>query len=163
IPFRPRSVARTLANRLTSSQPSHRLAARTRRAPRDTALRIESLEDRTCPTVLDLSLFAGQTGMINGAILTGSTAKMVSGSRVLHPFVVPDKRGFEQGYTPDARPYTSPNDAGNTATFNHSIQLSDLPVVVKGGIAYYEFVLDANQDSNRPYISLDELRLYVSS
>jgi hypothetical protein len=131
--------------------------------PQRTKLLLELLEDRTVPTILNLSSVAGQSGMLGGAIFTGSTAHLVAGSGVLDSFVRLENSGIEQGYNSDD--HSDPlNQEGNTATFNHSLSLSALAndVVIKGGIAYYEFVLDANQDNSSPYLSLDELRVYVS-
>jgi sporulation-control protein spo0M len=113
------------------------------------------------PAVLNLATTPGQAGMINGAIFTGSTADLVSGSGNIDSFVRLETTGVEQGY--NSNDNSDPlNEEGNTNTFNHSLQLSALPVVFKGGTAYYEFVLDANQTNDNPYLSLDELRMYVS-
>jgi hypothetical protein len=127
---------------------------------------MEFLEDRTAPAVLDLTGMASE-GIANpfqGAIFTASIPHTSnSGSGNIDSFVRLDNTGIEQGFNTDARPYVSPNDAGTTASFNHSLQLSSLPVVVVNGQTYYEFMLDANQTNNLPYLSLDELRLYVSN
>jgi RHS repeat-associated protein/uncharacterized repeat protein (TIGR01451 family) len=123
---------------------------------------LEALEDRILLAVLDLRVSSGESGAINGAIFTGSTGHNTSGSGSIGSFVRLDNTGIEQGYNTDARPYSSPNDAGSTSSFNHSLQLSTLPITNKGGVLYYEFILDLNQKQSDPYISLDELRLYVS-
>src|SRR5262249_4493259 len=105
------------------SRPLGTRPAHSRRPPRSNSrqrrgLRLQQLEHRFVPTTLDLSAFAGQTGMINGAIFTGSTGHNTSGSGVIDSFVRLDNSPIEQGYNTDARPYTPPNDAGNTANFN---------------------------------------------
>jgi hypothetical protein len=127
-------------------------------------LTIEHLEGRVVPAVLDLSGSAGLSGTINGAIFSGASVHNETvGSGTIDSFVRLQEDGVEQGYNTDARPYQSLNNADTTATFDHSVRLSDLPVVIKGSTAYYEFVLDINQKSNLPYLSLDELRLYVTT
>src|SRR5262249_23713977 len=126
-----RSVARTFGFRTSSTRRQRRRDARVSQL-RHRRLCLDRLEDRTVPTVLDLSSFAGQTGTIGGAILTGSTAHLVSGSGVLDSFVQLDKKGVEQGYNSDDS--SDPlNGEGNTNTFNHSLQLSALAndVVIK--------------------------------
>src|SRR5262249_35643387 len=134
-----------------------------RKRPLTLRPQMEFLEDRTAPAVYDLASVAGQSATINGALFTGATAATVSGSGVIDSFVRLGYGGAEQGYKTDARPYVAPNDAGTTATFNKSLRLIDLPVVVVNGAPCYEFVLDANQTDKLPYLSLDELRLYVAN
>ena len=92
-----------------------------------------------------------------------------TGSGVIDSFVRIQANGTEQGYNTDYRPQQF--DEGNTATFNHSILVSDIPVVTLQGDDgqshdYWEFRLDLNeQDGNvgRDQITLDALQLYVSS
>src|SRR5207237_7126692 len=43
------------------------------------------------------------------------------------------------------------------------LQLADVPVVTHDGVAYREFLLDINQKSSSPLLSLDELRFYVGN
>jgi hypothetical protein len=119
---------------------------------------------------LDLASATGNSGTINGAVFTGATGHNTSGSGVIDSFVRLDNTGVEQGYNTAARPYsdsTITNDAGTTATFNHPIQLKDLPVVVRQQgsvlVPYFEFVLDLNQENSLPYISLDALQVSTAS
>src|SRR5438552_9826347 len=142
-------------------QPEHRPAYK--QPFRRTRPRLESLEDRVLPTVLDLSTAPGLMGTIGGALFSGGTRGNTSGSGVIDSFVRLQHDGVEQGFNTDARPYTSPNDAGTTAIFNHSLQLHSVPVVIKDGVTYYEFALDINQQNSSPLLSLDELRIYVGS
>jgi hypothetical protein len=139
----------------------------------------EQLENRILMSVasvvtglndLDLASAAGNSGTINGAVFTGATGHNTSGSGVIDSFVRLSTTGVEQGYNTAARPYsdvTITNDAGTTATFNHPIQIKDLPVVVRqqgnSPIPYFEFVLDLNQESALPYISLDNLQISTAS
>ena len=68
---------------------------------------------------------------------------------------------MERGFNTDARPlYLNQN---RSPQFTRSIRLGDVPVVIVDGIAYREFLLDINQKSSSPLLSLDELRLYVGS
>jgi hypothetical protein len=120
------------------------------------------LEARVVPTILDLSTAPGLSGTLHGAVFTGATRDNTAANGVVDPFVQLQHAGLEQGFNTDAHPYNSPNDAGTDVAFNHSLQGHAIPIVVKGGITYYEFALNINQDSTAPLLSLDELRIYVS-
>jgi hypothetical protein len=140
---------------------------------------LEAMEGRVLMSVasvvsglgdLDLASATGNSGTINGAVFTGATGHNTSGSGVIDSFVRLDNTGVEQGYNTAARPYSDSiitNDAGTTATFNHPIQLKDLPVVVRQQgsvlVPYFEFVLDLNQENSLPYISLDALQVSTAS
>lgn len=134
-------------------------------------LRLEFLEDRLAPTVtpLDLASFPESSGTINGAIYTGASFHNETvGSGLIDSFVRVQALGndtTEQGYNTDARPYEPLNEAGNTATFNHSVQLGQVPVVVHGGTTYYEFALDINQNKSGGdrLLSLDRLQISTSA
>ncbi|HKS61475.1 MAG TPA: hypothetical protein VJT13_07250, partial [Xanthobacteraceae bacterium] len=102
-------------------------------------------------------------GGANGALFFSGTDLPATGSGVIDPFVRIQAKGTEQGYNTDARPYDATNDAGATATFNHSIQLADVPLVEIGGVRYREFRLDINEANiggKTNLISLDALKLF---
>jgi hypothetical protein len=133
----------------------------------------EVLEDRTVPTILDLTnspvLASGMVtgsgaGASTGAIFTDSTSHNTSGSGKFGSFVrIENNPGPENGVNTNfpSKTILNDKDAGGS-NFNFAIRLNQLPVVIKGGTAYYEFLLDLNQFKSAPLISLDELRLYVS-
>src|SRR5262249_17212526 len=121
-------------------------------------LLLEPLESRIVPTVLDLTTM-GASGTINGAILS-QFGQGSSGSGTFNSFVrVSKNQSIEQGYSTDFRPV----QFDETSSFTHAIQLKSVPVVIgSDGQAYYQFVLDINQLSSSPLLSLDQLRLYVT-
>jgi len=102
-------------------------------------------------------------GGANGALFFSGTDLPATGSGVIDPFVRIQAKGTEQGYNTDARPYDANNDAGATATFNHSIQLADIPLVEINGVRYREFRLDINEANiggKTNLISLEALKLF---
>ena len=108
---------------------------------------------------LDLNLTGGGTGTINSAIFTTNDSQ-ATGSGVIDSFVrVHDPNGPAEGYNANARPVMP--DVNSSPTFTHDIQVGNLPEVTLGGLVYYEFLLDINQNSNDPLLSLDELQIYT--
>ena len=123
---------------------------------------LEALEDRLVPAVVDLTT-AGASGTLNSAIFQ-QTSVQPTGSGVIHSFVRLNPGGnvaVEQGYNTDARPLQY--DENNSPVFTRSLQLTESPIVTINGVAYREFLLDINQKSSSPLLSLDELRIYVGN
>jgi hypothetical protein len=56
------------------------------------------------------------------------------------------------------------NDNGSSDIHNHEIQLQDVTTIVIGGVTYYQFFLDINENNNLQdkYLSLDDIRIYTS-
>jgi uncharacterized surface anchored protein len=104
----------------------------------------------------------GASGSINGAIFQQSDPQP-TGCGVVHDFlrIQAHSASFEQGYNTDARPLQF--DEKTSATFTHSIQLSDVPVVLVNGIAYREFLLGVNQSHSSPLLSLDKLQIFLGN
>ena len=100
----------------------------------------------------------GASGTSGGAIFVQYTSQP-AGSGNLQSFVRIQKAGTEEGYNSDGRPVQF--DEGNGATFNHSLQLSSVPLVNVAGIDYREFVLDSNESD--ALIILAALEIYMSS
>jgi len=121
-----------------------------------TKLTCNQLEDRYVPAgVLDLTA-AGASGTIHGAIFT-----QAAGTGPINSFLRVDADGTEQEYNTDARPVQFDTRANRAVT--HALALADVPVVTVGGVAYREFVLDVNQRTRNPQISLDELQVFVGN
>jgi len=102
-------------------------------------------------------------GAINDAIFAQSSPQP-TGTGVIHSFVRVQANGsatMEQGYNTDVRPVQF--DEKTSAPFMRSIHVSELPMVTIDGVNYRVMLLDINQDSAHPQLSLDELRLYVST
>src|SRR5262249_40985320 len=149
------------------------LARRQRLAPkkrnnRRRLLQLEQLEDRTVPTILDLSTAAGLSVPLGGAVFTGAYSGNYAGStgsgRIL-PFLRVQQDGIEQGFNTEAanpvgiNPTAAMDDKGLTGSSTPVVQLGNVPVVVHNGILYYEFLLDAHQAGQAgtpPLVSLDE-------
>jgi hypothetical protein len=137
--------------------------------PQRTRLLLEELEDRTVPTVLDLT-GSTQEGFINGALFRASTTSP-GGSGVVQPFLRvtnPGNNTTEEGYNTDFRPVgnNSPDPvlkdiAGNTAKYCQSVSASAPPIVTIGGVAYREFTVGINQ--NGTPISLDSLQIFLGT
>src|SRR5262245_17201230 len=125
-------LSRTLGE--TSEMRLQRLAPKKRN--RRQRPQLEQLEDRTVPTVLDLSTAPGMSGSLNGAIFTGVTATNFGGSSgngVINPFLQVQQNGIEQGFNTAAanpvgiNPIATMNDKGGTS-FSPIVQLSNVPV-----------------------------------
>src|SRR5439155_21409566 len=67
----------------------------------------------------------------------------------------------QQGYNTDARPLQY--DENTSPQFTRALKASEVPTVNIGGVTYKEFLLDINQKSSQPLLSLDQVRLYVGS
>jgi len=119
---------------------------------------LELLEAREVPAALVDLTYRGAEGAANGALFRQTDAQP-TGSGVIHSFLRVHGSGVEQGHNTDARPLLL--DENKSPTFTRSLALADVPVVRVNNVAYREFLLDINQKSSAPLLSLDELRLYV--
>jgi SdrD B-like domain len=121
-------------------------------------LGVEALEGREVPaTLLDLTT-AGSQVMANGAIFQ-QTAPVESSDFLT--FLSVQRNSMESGYNTDARPFQL--DQVGDLTVTHSLQLADIPTVTVGTTAYRLFVLDIDQTTKKPLISLEDLRIYLGS
>jgi hypothetical protein len=123
---------------------------------------LEKLEDRFVPSVTTLDLTAPGAQATDGVAIFQQASPQPTGSGVIHSFVRLHAGGngaVEQGYNTDARPLQY--DENSSPTFTRSLRLTEAPVVVLNGVGYREFLLDINQKSSSPLLSLDELRIYL--
>jgi hypothetical protein len=125
---------------------------------------LEALEDRLAPTGSPLDLTtAGAQGAVGGAIFQqGSTQP--AGSGVIHAFVRIHALGNaaqEQGYNTAARPLQY--DENSSPTFTRPLLLSDVPLANVNGVNYRVFLLDINQKSAAPLLSLDQLQVFLGN
>jgi hypothetical protein len=116
------------------------------------------LDAREVPAALVDLTFRGAEGTANGAIFNQSDPQP-TGSGVIQSFVRIQGTGVEEGYNTDARPLQL--DENKSPTFTRSLAIGQVPVVTIKNVNYREFLLDINQRSSSPLLSLDELRLYV--
>jgi hypothetical protein len=127
-------------------------------------LQLETLEDRLVPsaTLPDVDLSTkGSVGAINDAIFRQVDAQP-TGTGYIDSFVrlqaANAKSSVEQGFNTDGPLQFDENKSRN---FTRSLSLGDVPEVNLGGVRYREFLLDINQKSSQPFLSLDELRFFV--
>ena len=129
--------------------------------PRSNRIRpvLEPLDNRLVPAavVLDVTTHGAEV-TANGAIVRQCDAQP-TGTGVIRSFLRVQATGVEQGYNTDARPLQF--DENKSPQFTRSLTLGDVPVVTINGTAYREFLLDINQQASSPYLTLDELRIYV--
>jgi hypothetical protein len=115
--------------------------------------------------VLDLQS-VGASGDLVGAV--GGTAlfeqgRTGSGTGVFPAFVqIVGNNPVKEGYNTTANNVL---DNGSSPQHNHEITLGSVEVVVRGGVSYYQFILDANEVNNASdrYISLDDLIVVTST
>jgi len=120
------------------------------------------LEDRLTPSAtVDLTQ-AGATGTINGAVFMQYDARP-TGTGHIQSFVriqgASAHSAVTQGYNTDARPLQY--DENKSPQFTRGLALSQIPVVNIGGVPSYEFLLDINQNSKQPLLSLDDVKMFV--
>lgn len=100
----------------------------------------------------------GSSWTINDALFQ-QFSDGAGGSGNIDAFVRVQATGVEQGYNTDYRPVQFNED--NSATFNHSLLLSDVPILADDGTDYREFLLDIDQSSQ--FISLDKVEIYLEA
>jgi len=125
-------------------------------------LAVELLEDRTVPAMMDLST-AHAAVAISGAIFEQASLSP-AGTGYLRSFLRLQAHGHntvEQGYNTDARPLEF--DEKTNHRFTRAIHLSEMKTVTINGTTYHAILLDINQSHASPFLSLDELRIYVSN
>ena len=108
--------------------------------------------------VLDLNT-PGSWGTINGAIFQ-QYSPGPAGTGNIDSFIRVQSFGVQQGYNSDGRPVQYDEDT--SAQWNHSLLLSDVPIVTNGGTDYRQFLLDINQDGQN-ILSLDKIELYLET
>lgn len=125
-------------------------------------LRVESLESRLVPALLDLTS-AGASGVIEGAVFQQYDARP-TGTGKIDSFLriqgAASRGAVQQGFNTSARPLQF--NENKSPNFTRDLTTGELPVVTIGGVNYREFLLDINQKSSQPYLSLDALKVFVT-
>jgi VPDSG-CTERM motif len=108
--------------------------------------------------VIDLTT-AGSSGTVNGALFQQIDPQS-TGTGVIEPFLRLQANGTEEGYNTGFNP---PFPDVKTGTWTHELQVKDIPIVTIGGVQYYQFLLDINQNrgGNGEFLSLNEIQLYT--
>ena len=105
---------------------------------------------------------------LNGGLFTNDIdiAVFGSGTGLINPFVqVAGGGGVTEHEAYNTSGKNAPPDMGSSPNFNHDLQLSEIPIVYVGGVAYYEFRLDINEndtDTER-WLSFDALQIWQSA
>ena len=109
-------------------------------------------------TIVDL--INGNSGTINGAQFDWTPAQP-TGTGYIQPFVRVQANGVEQGYNTSGAPVPFDDKVG---PWTHDITFADLQAttVIVGNTSYFKLLLDINQSSNSPLLSLDQLQFYTS-
>jgi hypothetical protein len=101
---------------------------------------------------------AGASATINGGLFTTASRSSCSGCTLDEFLQIKSCQTTQQAYNTDAGQVL---DSGTLKEFNHSLQLSDIPVVTVDGVKYREFLLNVNESPCNPQISLDSLQIYL--
>lgn len=129
--------------------------------PRAT-LRVDQLEDRLVPTVLDLTT-AGAFGELSGGRFQQYDAQP-TGTGQIDSFLRIQGRSAQSatqaGFNTSARPLQFQEN--KSPQFTRDLRTADVPVVTIDGVRYREFLLDINQKASQPLLSLDQLKVFVA-
>jgi len=102
----------------------------------------------------------GSNGLINGARFF-ETDQQPAGTGFIDPFLRVQASPFERGYNTDGG---FPFDDKNPHNFQHSVLLSSLETFTLNGIAYFKFMLDANQSGQSGHtFTLNQLQVYTGN
>ena len=104
----------------------------------------------------------GGTVTVNNAVFV-TVDQQPTGSGTIHSFVRigAANQGVVEGYNTDGRPLQF--DELTSATFTRSEKLSDLKIATRNNVQYYQFLLDINQKSSEPLLTLNELEIYLGN
>jgi len=96
----------------------------------------------------------------NGAVFQ-STNIQPTGTGVIDPFLTIQRKGTEQGYNTDGK---FQFDEKRVA-YTNALPLNSLQAVTINGVAYYQFLLDINEnktDTGR-FLSMDKVQVYLGN
>jgi len=90
-----------------------------------------------------------------------------AGTGVFDPFLTVQHKGTEQGYnTSQGGNGQGYMDTKRVPQWTHDLHVSDLAEIIKDGVRYYAFELDANETGSGNIdrlLSIDNIRIYTSS
>src|SRR5438552_623729 len=107
-----------------------------------------------------VDLINGDSGIINGAQFDW-TPEQPTGTGLIQPFLRVQADGVEQGYNTSGAPVPFDDKIG---AWTHDVTFTDLrsTTVMVGNTSFFKVLLDINQTSNSPLLSLDQLQFYTS-
>jgi uncharacterized repeat protein (TIGR01451 family) len=116
---------------------------------------VELLEDRSVPTVLDLTSL-NSSGSLNGALFVQTDPPGSTGTGTLNSFVRIQNSPSESGYnTTGVQEFDTSN--------SEAVLVSDLPTITIGGVVYRELLVDISESGSTSILSLQELRLFLGA
>ena len=81
-----------------------------------------------------------------------------TGTGVIQSFVrISGNTDLVDGHNTSGRPLL--NDENSSPQFTRDLQIKNIPILTIGGVQYYEFLLDINQQSALPLLSLDQVEI----
>lgn len=112
--------------------------------------------------VINLTTANQQGSTLAGLDLFRNTDNQSTGTGVIQSFVrLSGNTDAIRGYNQSARPLQY--DENSSPQFTRDLPLSAVPIVVINGVSYREFLLDINQTSNNPLLTLHELQIFTSA
>ena len=128
-------------------------------------LDVETLDERIVPsTVRTIDLTTRDAwGLANGGIVR-QVSPQPTGTGYIQSFVRIQgaaSGGSQQGLNSSGRPLQF--DENKSPQFTRAVQLGQLQLVTVNGKEYYQFLLDINQKSSSPLLSLDQVEIYLNS
>lgn len=115
----------------------------------------------TTAAAATLDLTSSGSGSI-GAATFATTDTQPTGTGVIMPFVRLMNNGMEMGFNTDATPGSGDLADVKAGTWTHSVLVSSMTPVLYNGVMSYRFILDINQASSKPLLSLDELMIFTA-
>jgi len=131
------------------------------------AILLLALPSARASTILDMTTASSthtQTGALGGSFTITNSDNQSTGTGVIQSFVRINPGGgqdAEQGFNTDARPLQF--DENTSSSFTRSLSLSAVPIVILGGTAYREFLLDINQTKADPLLSLNQIQIFLGN
>ncbi len=130
---------------------------------RPVRLAVERLDDRTLPSATVLGLTTHGAEVVADSFIARQVDAQPTGTGNINSFVrvqgAAAGGGTQQGYNTTARPLQF--DENKSPQFTRGLTLGQVPRVVVGGVAYREFLLDINQKSSSPLLSLDQVKVFL--
>ena len=100
---------------------------------------------------------SGCNQLFSGALWI-SVDQQSTGTGVIQSFVrISGNTDLVDGHNTSGRPLL--NDENSSPQFTRDLQLKNIPILSIGGVQYYEFLLDINQQSAQPLLSLDQVEI----
>lgn len=102
------------------------------------------------------------TASIGGTFRVQQIDPQSTGTGVIDSFVRIQSTGNESGYNTDISTFGTPLDTMGGG-FTTPLLLADVPIVMIGGVAYREFLLDINQTLPGALLSLNQIQIFQSA